>query len=57
MIKNIVFDVGKVLVSFDAKSYMRKLGYNEITCKSVNAAMFAHSTWNECDRGVLSTKE
>ena len=31
MIKNIVFDVGKVLVSFEPEQHLKNLGYDEIT--------------------------
>ncbi|MEE1030804.1 MAG: HAD family phosphatase [Ruminococcus sp.] len=58
MIKNIVFDVGKVLVSYDPDTYMEKiLGYDETTRQAVNAAMFQNPLWEESDRGALSTEE
>lgn len=57
MIRNIVFDVGKVLVYFEPERHLKNLGYDEETQRIVNNAMFAHPTWNECDRGVLSTEE
>lgn len=57
MIKNIVFDVGKVLVSFEPRQYLENLGYDEQTQKAVYDAMFGHTLWNETDRGVMSDEE
>ncbi|MBS6196331.1 MAG: HAD family phosphatase [Clostridiales bacterium] len=57
MIKNIVFDVGRVLVEYDPDKYMKGLGFDDAAMKAVNEAMFLHPLWNESDRGVLSTAE
>lgn len=57
MIKNIVFDVGKVLVSFEPEQYLKDLGYDEITRKIVMSSIFKSPLWDENDRGVMSTQE
>lgn len=57
MIKNIVFDVGKVLVYYEPDWLMDKLGYDEETKKRMKAAMFHSAAWDEGDRGVLSKEE
>lgn len=57
MIKNIVFDVGKVLVSFEPEQMLEKLGYDENVRKNVMKAVFSNPLWRENDRGVLSTEE
>ena len=57
MIKNIVFDVGKVLVYYEPDWLMDKLGYDEETKKRMKAAMFHSPTWDEGDRGVMSKEE
>ena len=57
MIKNIVFDVGKVLVSFEPEQYLKDLGYDEITRKIVMTSIFKSPLWDENDRGVMSTQE
>lgn len=57
MIRNIVFDVGRVLVTFDPASYLEKIGYDENTRKQVMDAVFAHPLWLESDRGILSPEE
>lgn len=57
MIKNIVFDVGRVLVTFNPEEYMKKLGYDECTRQKIEEAMFKHPLWNESDRGIFSDEE
>ena len=49
MIKNIVFDVGKVLVSFEPEQYLKDLGYDEITRKIVMSSIFKSPLWDEND--------
>lgn len=56
-IKNIVFDVGKVLVYFEPEWIMNKLGYSEETQAVLRKAMFEDPLWNEVDRGVMTTEE
>lgn len=57
MIKNVIFDVGKVLVEYDPDSYMERLGFDSKTRQAVNQAMFQNPLWEESDRGKLSTEE
>ncbi len=57
MIKNIVFDVGNVLMAYDANAYMKRLGFDEDTRDAVNQAMFQNPLWDETDRGVLSDRQ
>lgn len=58
MIKNIIFDVGKVLVSYEPDWYMENiLGFDQRTREAVNGAMFQNPLWEESDRGALSTEE
>lgn len=57
MIKNVIFDVGKVLVEYDPEGYLKRLGFDEETQKAVSEAMFQSKLWNESDRGVLSTSK
>lgn len=57
MIKNIVFDVGKVLVTFEPEKHLVNLGYDERTRKKVMEAMFLHPLWNENDRGIMTDEE
>lgn len=57
MIKNIIFDVGKVLVEWEPDVAMRKLGFEEDTVKAVSAATVETDDWNESDRSLLSDEE
>ena len=57
MIKNIIFDVGKVLVQYDPDGYLKTLGFDEETQEAVNDAMFRSPLWDESDRGALSPEE
>ena len=57
MIKNVVFDVGKVLVYYEPDWLMDKLGYDEETKTKMKAAMFCSATWEEGDRGVQTKQE
>lgn len=56
-IKNIVFDVGKVLVSFEPDAFMSNLGFTEDEKKAVNQAMFENPLWLEADRGTYEKDE
>ena len=57
MIKNVVFDVGKVLVYYEPDWLMDKLGYDEETKTKMKAAMFHSATWEEGDRGTQTKQE
>ena len=57
MIKNIVFDIGNVLVDFGWKAFIEKFGYSEEVNRRVVEATIKSGDWNEYDRGVLSEEE
>lgn len=57
MIKNIILDVGKVLVAWQPKVTMRELGISDETVEILAKALFDSGIWNEADRGVLSDDE
>ena len=56
MIKNIVFDIGRVLVGFEWMDYVRSM-FDEETAEAVTRAMWAPGRWEELDRGILSEEE
>lgn len=56
MIKNIVFDIGLVLLGFDVKKYLLSL-FDEETAMRVAKAVFLSGHWHEIDRAVLSEDE
>jgi len=54
MIKNIVLDVGRVLVAWQPKELMKELGFSDEAVAVLTEALFSSGVWNETDRGVLS---
>lgn len=56
MIRNIVFDLGGVLVDFHPLEGMRKLGFSEEAVKAFQENIFSR-LWEECDRNPLGGRE
>ncbi|MCI9082025.1 MAG: HAD family phosphatase [Lachnospiraceae bacterium] len=57
MIKNVVFDVGKVLVDFDWQGFFDTLGFSpEVYDKVANATVLSE-LWNEFDRSRIPDEE
>ena len=57
MIKNIIFDVGMVLVNWDPHAAFQELGFDEKTEEAVGNATVYSDAWNESDRSVLDAEE
>lgn len=57
MIRNIVFDIGNVLVAFDWKGYFTGFGYSQDVVDRLAKATVLTENWLEYDRGVLSEEE
>ena len=57
MVKNIIFDMGRVLVTFDPVQYVNSLGFDEETARAVVVAIFHNPLWTETDRGVIPVEE
>ncbi|MCR5762643.1 MAG: HAD family phosphatase [Treponema sp.] len=53
MIKNIIFDIGNVLVHFRPLEVMKELGMDENTMQAVADATVNSPLWQELDRGVI----
>ncbi len=56
MIRNVIFDIGKVLIGFDWDRYMDTM-FDMPTADKVTAAMFGSDHWKELDRAVLPVDE
>ena len=56
MIKNVIFDIGAVLIRFDWKSYVNRL-FDEKTAQEVTRATWENPTWGELDRAVIPFEE
>lgn len=52
MIKNIILDVGKVLVEWEPRVAMQKLGFDDETIQVVAETTAESEDWNELDRGA-----
>ncbi|MBP3232871.1 MAG: HAD family phosphatase [Eubacterium sp.] len=57
MIKNVVFDVGDVLVDFCYKKYMRNLGFSEECVEYLSDNMVVTEFWHELDLGIRTEKD
>ena len=57
MIRNIIFDVGKVLVSYERCAYMQRLGISKENQKKINEAMFQNKLWDTSDQGLGTPDE
>lgn len=57
MIKNIVFDLGNVLLDFDPDSYLEELGYSGEIKAELMEKIFGSDEWLMLDRGTISQPE
>lgn len=57
MIKNLVFDLGNVLVEFKPKDYMERLGFLKEDIEPLFQIIFKDKRWGEFDRGTLKIGE
>ena len=57
MIKNIVLDVGRVLVAWEPEAAMHRLGLSEEAVQAVADATVRTPDWDEMDRGALDEEE
>ncbi len=57
MIKNVIFDVGRVLLRYSPKKYLVDLGYNGKEVHDIMELIFQSEIWLELDRGSLNRDE
>ncbi len=57
MIKNIIFDLGNVLISFQPKEYFTKIFLNEARAVAMINCVFKHKYWSDLDKGILTEEE
>lgn len=57
MIKNIVFDIGNVLVDFDVKGFLYRKGFEPDIIKRIIKASLLSPYWEQFERGDLSEDE
>lgn len=57
MVRNVIFDIGRVLIGFEWMDYVHSVLDSEEDIRIVNEAMWKSGIWNERDRGVISEEE
>jgi len=57
MVKNIIFDLGNVLISFKPSEYFSKNNYPEAIKVTILSDIFASKEWMRLDKGEISTAE
>lgn len=57
MIKNVVFDLGNVLLSYDPRGYLEKKYDDEELINKLYNSVFRSEEWIELDRGSISQQE
>lgn len=57
MIKNVVFDIGNVLVNFRWKEYLADKGFDAAMIKRIAKASVETEFWDEFDRGAWSEEK
>lgn len=57
MIRNIIFDIGNVLVDYCWREHIAGCGYSGEMAERIGKAMMLNPVWNELDRGVWSNEE
>ena len=57
MIKNIIFDLGNVLLDFDPERYLETLGYQGKLKEQLKLEIFKTDEWLMLDRGTISQED
>lgn len=57
MIKNLIFDIGGVLLEYNPKTYLDKLNIPENIRKELNDIIFHTQKWRDCLNGFVSNQE
>ena len=56
MIKNIIFDIGRVLNGYGWEEYLHRVVPGQEAYKAVEQAIFLNPAWVEHDKGFLTEK-
>ncbi len=57
VIKNIVFDIGMVLVDFRKREYCKELGFDDYTTERIVKGIVERPMWNELDMGIITEQD
>ena len=54
MIKNVIFDLGRVIYNFWPREDLIKLGYSEVQADRFMEHVYNNPVWREADKGILT---
>lgn len=57
MIKNIIFDIGGVLLEYNPKTHLDKLNIEESKREELNHIIFHSQKWRDCLNGLITNEE
>ena len=57
MIRNIVFDIGRVLLDYQPMQFLSELGFEEADSIYLNQTIFKDDLWQQLDRGIVTKEE
>lgn len=57
MIKNIILDVGGVLIEWEPKVAMKSFGFSDAAIQEINEAIFSPGVWSEEDRSSMNPEQ
>lgn len=57
MIRNIIFDIGGVLLDYNPKTYLDKLNIEDGKRKELNDIIFHNQKWKDCLNGFITNSE
>jgi len=56
MIKNVIFDLGRVMYNYWPREHLQNLGYNEEQVNCLMECIFDSPLWQDMDRGLYNLK-
>lgn len=56
-IKNVIFDLGNVLIDFHPLEYIKSLGYDDLKANEILNSTIKDSIWNDMDRGIYQNRD
>lgn len=57
MLKNVIFDIGNVLMGFDSQNYGAVYFQDQVQAKKLQSAIEAFDLWNKCDLGIWPVEQ
>lgn len=57
MTKNIIFDLGKVLINWDIESFAQKYTNDQELRNHIVSSIFNHEDWHTLDEGTITEEE